>query len=90
MEEIKVKILNLPMVSVGLGNVNSLKVGLANVEVKGAGEYPFFKGEYVITPAVNEQKIKTSKKVLIDDVTVLPIPYVEVQNFANGKTVIIG
>lgn len=80
MEEIKAKILDLPMVSVGLGNV----------EVQEAGEYPFFKGEYVITPAVNEQKIKTSKKVLIDDVTVLPIPYVEVQNFANGKTVIIG
>ena len=80
MEEIKAKILDLPMLSVGLGNI----------EVQGAGDYPFFKGEYVITPAVNEQKIKTSKKVLIDDVTVLPIPYAEVQNFANGKTVIIG
>lgn len=90
MEEIKAKILNFPMVTVGIENVNSLKVGFKNVEVKGAGDYPFYKGEYVITPAVNEQKLETEKTVMREDLTVLAIPYAEVANTANGKTVTIG
>lgn len=80
MEEIKAKILNLPTLTVGLGNI----------EVQGAGDYPFYRGEYVITPAVDEQTLETSLKVMRDDVTVKAIPYAEVSNLANGKTITIG
>jgi hypothetical protein len=47
-------------------------------------------GEYIVTPSINTKILKTSKKVLSDDVTVLPIPYKEIENQAGGKTIIIG
>lgn len=49
-----------------------------------------YEGEYVITPKVNEQTLPTKQKVMLDDMTVLAIPYAEVTNVSNGKTVTIG
>ena len=49
-----------------------------------------YEGEYVVTPKVNEQTLPTKQKVMLDDMTVLAIPYAEVTNNSNGKTVTIG
>ena len=49
-----------------------------------------YDGEYAITPKVEAQTMPTKQKVMLDDVTVLAIPYAEVTNNANGQTATIG
>ena len=53
-----------------------------------AGEY--YTGEYEVTPKVKMQTLGTKEKVMKNDVTIKEIPYAEVTNLANGKTVTIG
>jgi hypothetical protein len=59
----------------------------AVVEYVGGEKY---EGEYDITPKIESQVLRTARKVLDQDVNVRAIPYAEVQNSANGKTVTIG
>ncbi len=54
------------------------------------GDHEQYKGSYTVTPSVTEQKMATKNKVMLDDVTVEAIPYAEVTNTSNGKTVTIG
>jgi hypothetical protein len=50
-----------------------------------------YNGEYHITPSVNEDiTMETAKKIMKADVMVEKVPYAEVTNIANGKTVTIG
>lgn len=49
-----------------------------------------YDGEYAITPKVEAQTLPTKEKVMLDDVTIMAIPYAEVTNNSNGKTVTIG
>lgn len=49
-----------------------------------------YEGEYDITPKVEAQTLRTAQKILEQDVNISAIPYAEVQNNANGKTVTIG
>ena len=49
-----------------------------------------YDGAYDITPKIEAQTLPTAKKVLERDVNIGGIPYTEVQNNANGKTVTIG
>lgn len=50
-----------------------------------------YEGETVVIPkAFQDQTLDTSDKVVLDDITVLEIPYTEVSNLSNGLTVIIG
>ena len=52
---------------------------------------PLYDGTYEVTPMAHmEQVLETSGKRLIDDVTVLEIPYTAVANLYGGKTVTIG
>lgn len=53
-------------------------------------EAPIYDGDYIVTPRAWEQYLDTDHKVLINDVTVLEIPYTEVGNLAGGTTVSIG
>lgn len=49
-----------------------------------------YKGTYEITPKANEtQVLETKNKLLNDNVKINKIPYYEVSNNENGKTVII-
>ena len=50
-----------------------------------------YDGEYIVTPKVDEtQTLQTQNKKMVQDVTVLEIPYAEVSNAAGGETVTIG
>ena len=52
---------------------------------------PKYNGEYHITPSANEDiTMETAEKMMNADVRVEKIPYAEVTNLANGKTVTIG
>ena len=60
------------------------KVGGGNTDL------PIYDGNYDVTPKVDSQRLDTAQKVMRSDLTVLAIPYAEVSNNANGKTVTIG
>lgn len=49
-----------------------------------------YNGEYTVTPRVEAQTLPTKEKVMLEDVTIRAIPYAEVTNNSNGKTVTIG
>lgn len=53
-------------------------------------ELPSYSGEYSVTPSADAQTLATSKKLMNDDLVINAIPYVEVTNESNGKTVTIG
>ena len=74
-------------------NETDERVGANFGEVQTVTEYvggELYQGEYEITPKVEAQTLLTAKKVLERNVTIKKIPYAEVQNNANGKTVTIG
>lgn len=48
-----------------------------------------YKGDYIVTPHVYAQSLKTENKVMTEDVQVLEIPYYETSN-ETGYTVYIG
>ena len=52
--------------------------------------YEFYDGEYIVTPMDYIQTLDTDDKVMRDDVTVLAVPYTEVDNTYGGVTCIIG
>lgn len=47
-------------------------------------------GQYVVTPRVYEQKLKTKGAIMNDDVTVKSIPFFNVGNQSGGSTAYIG
>lgn len=48
-----------------------------------------YKGDYAVTPKVNEQTLPTKGKLLIKDVTIKEIPVFRVSNTSGGTTVYI-
>lgn len=66
----------------------------AEVDVLGqivqVGNYEHYKGDYIVTPKFESQKLKTEGLVMDYDVNVKSIPIEEVSNLSGGKTVIIG
>lgn len=63
------------------------KLSIANLDSSGKEDYD---GPYHVTPtAFQEQVLRTSGKVMTDDVTVDPISLHSVSNTANGITVYI-
>lgn len=49
-----------------------------------------YKGDYTVTPKVEEQSLPTAKKYLAEDVRIKEIPFFEVSNLEGGQTVFIG
>ena len=48
-----------------------------------------YTGDYSVTPKVAEQKMPTKAKIMVEDVTVLAIPYYVTGNTTGGDTVYI-
>lgn len=63
---------------------------VGSVIIGGGGQtYPYYEGEYIVTPlAFQETILNTDEKVMTDDVRVLEIPYDETSN-QYGTTVVI-
>ncbi len=49
-----------------------------------------YEGEYTVTPRTVSQTLPTRNRLLSQDITVLEIPYHEVENIERGTTAIIG
>ena len=56
----------------------------------GARPHEVYHGAYSAIPKVVQQTLDTDDKVLLSDVVVEAIPYVEIPNSADGLTVRIG
>lgn len=54
-----------------------------------AMSYPFYKGETEVEPKTVSQILDTADKILLENVSVLKIPYFETSNL-KGTTAIIG
>lgn len=49
-----------------------------------------YTGQYEVTPKANEETVlETANKTLLDDITVLKVPYQETTNLSGGKTIVI-
>lgn len=65
------------------GNLNGIiSIGGSDTNVA----YPFYKGEYEVTPTRQNQSLDTSNKILTKDITIVEIPYAEVSNTSGGNT----
>lgn len=72
-------------------DLQALLVAIEELPDADTTEYDVYDGTYTVTPAVDQQQtLKTSQKLMQADVIVNAIPYAEVTNASNGKTVTIG
>lgn len=51
---------------------------------------PEYEGNYQVIPSQQEQILPTKQRKLLDDVSILAIPYFETSNVEGGNTVYIG
>lgn len=75
-----------------MANIKQDDILVGILSVAGQPIYPTgtYEGSYSIKPLPNRaQVLGTKNKMMLDDLTVLEIPYWEVSN-TSGKTVIIG
>lgn len=72
--------------------VGTLQLQEANLtgHIAIAVDHEYYTGSYDVTPKVVPQVLKTSDKVMTNDVTVKGIPSYEVTNPQGGSTFIIG
>ena len=49
-----------------------------------------YEGEYIVTPKVTGQTMPTKDRVLVEDMTIKPIPFFNTSNNSGGTTVYIG
>lgn len=64
-----------------------MEIGLGTIV--DPSQLPIYEGPYEATPRVQSQIFETEGKRMLDDFTVLEIPYQEVSNPQGGETVII-
>lgn len=68
-----------------------IKEVLENLPESVPGSVPEYTGEYHVIPSTSEDVVmETANKIMNADVRVKKIPFAEVTNTANGKTVTIG
>ena len=59
-------------------------------EITQVDDYQFYTGDYYVTPQVDSQSLSTANKLMGRDVTINAIPYYDVGNTSNGRTIYIG
>lgn len=48
-----------------------------------------YEGKYEVIPTIEGEVLETANKMMVDDVTIHPIPYQDVDNPQGGRTVTI-
>lgn len=48
--------------------------------------FPYYKGNYVVTPNRGDQELQTANQILKENITVIAIPFSQVSNMAGGLT----
>lgn len=75
-------------ISINAEQVN-FEVGY-DIRPGGGGGFPWYDGDYEVTPRLTEQKLETYHRIMRDDVTVHEIPITMTSNLQDGLTVLIG
>ena len=70
--------------------LRALLVAIEELPDADTTEYDVYEGEYSIIPKIETQTLNTANKLMQSNVIVEKIPYAEVTNSSNGKTVTIG
>ena len=77
-----------------VGNLTGVLSGYGFIEgnlALGKRDISTYNGPYTVTPLAGDEVIlETEDKLLLENVTVLEIPYAEVSNLQGGYTVTIG
>lgn len=72
-------------------NNSFVEIGFIEVQkVTLAGDQTPYTGDYEITPEIEGQTLSTTNRLMMQDMTINPIPYYDVGNLAGGSTVYIG
>lgn len=71
-------------------SVQTEQVVEISVSSNSGDRFPFYTGDYTVTPTKRQIVLPTKHKSMSDDVTVFQIPYAEVQNQGGGLTATIG
>lgn len=67
-----------------------LNFEFSDLQVVYVADVETYDGDYTIIPTFDEQRMSTENKLMIDDMTILSIPYSEVSNPEGGLTINIG
>ena len=59
------------------------------IVIENITNYPYYEGDYEVTPSIESKTLPTKKRVMIDDLTIKEIPVYETSNLAGGTTVYI-
>ena len=51
---------------------------------------PLYSGGYTVVPAMDEQMLETAEKLMQENLIIKPIPFYDVGNTTNGRTIYIG
>ena len=90
MDKIKIIVRKENDIKISFGKENGdIKLDFKDKVIIG-GQYQEYEGEYEVTPRTVAQVLPTKEKNMKNDVTVKEIPFYEVGNLQNGKTVYIG
>lgn len=91
MDVLKVRVDELDKIrlTARIKGIQKLSANLQNVTIY-SSDLETYKGETVVTPKFEEQKLHTKNLVVEDDISVTAIPVVKVSNSAGGNTIIIG
>ena len=90
MDKIKIILRKENDIKISFGKENEdIKLDFKDKVIIG-GQYQEYEGEYEVTPRTVAQVLPTKEKNMKNDVTVKEIPFYEVGNLQNGKTVYIG
>lgn len=65
------------------------EVDFGEVFISGDNEFDAYDGEYEFIPSIEQQTIHTAEKYVKEDIVIKAVPYSEVTNISNGKTVTI-
>ena len=86
---IYLEVSSAPVLNLTLGESDSpVDIGMDMAVVVGGGGVPYT-GEYTVTPKAHEETVlPTKRKLMLNDVTVLEVPYYETSN-EHGTTVYI-
>lgn len=79
---------DMPVTFSEAGDDFSAQFGELHTVTEYVGGEPY-DGQYAVTPKVEAQILPTKGKVMLDDVTVLEIPFFETSNTSGGNTVYI-
>ena len=79
--------MNLPDIQMGLSLDNTIRLDFdVGISYGEGGRLPDYKGDYEVTPKLEDQTLLTKNRSMTDNVVVKEVPVARVSNPSGGKT----